>query len=88
MQDSWLDDKIVQTKLLFVCLSLCRSAEMWTSSEYIAGAGGCGIKPKKTVPCRPLHHRSDLIYHVKRDDWQEEWGDTDKTMVEDFQNEM
>ncbi len=46
-------------------------------TEYIAGAGGCGIKPK-VVPCKPLHHRSDFIYHVKRDDWQEEWGDTDK----------
>ncbi len=44
---------------------------------YIAGAGGCGIK-LLIVLCRPLHHRSDLIYHVKRDDWQEEWGDTDK----------
>ncbi len=47
---------------------------MWTNSEYIAGAGVCGIKPK-TVPRRPLHHRSDFIYHLKRDDWQEEWGD-------------
>ncbi len=37
----------------------------------------CGIQPK-IVPRRPLHHRSDFIYHVKRDDWQEEWGDTDK----------
>ncbi len=34
------------------------------------------------------HHRSDLIYHVKRADWQEEWGDTDKTMAEEFQTEM
>ncbi len=25
---------------------LCLSSEMWTNSEYIAGAGGCGIKPK------------------------------------------
>ncbi len=33
-------------------------------TEYIAGAGVCGIKPK-IVPRRPLHHRSDLIYHVK-----------------------
>ncbi len=46
-------------------------------TEYIAGAGVCGIKPK-TVPRRPLHHRSDFIYHVKKDDWQEEWGETDK----------
>ncbi len=38
----------------------------------------------QTVPRRPLHHRSDFIYHVKRDDWQEEWGDD----VEEFQNQM
>ncbi len=36
-------------------------------TEYIAGAGGCGIQPK-IVPRKPLHHRSDFIYHVKRDD--------------------
>ncbi len=29
-----------------------------------------------------------LIYHVKGDGWQEEWGETDKMMAEDFQNEM
>ncbi len=40
---------------------LCLSSEMWTNSEYIAWAG----QKKKTVPCRPLHHRSDFIYHVK-----------------------
>ncbi len=37
------------------------------------------------------HHRSDFIYHVRRvsrADWQEEWGETDKTMAEEFQNEM
>ncbi len=61
-------------RLNFNLLSLCLS-EKWTNSEYIAGVGGCGIKPKKTVPCRSLHHRSDFIYHVKRDDWQEEWGE-------------
>ncbi len=54
----------MQTTLLFVSLALCLSAEMWTNSEYIAGAGECG------------------------DDWQEEWGETDKTMAEEFQNEM
>jgi len=67
---------------------LCLSAEMWTNSEYIVEAGGCGIKPcgsgTKKNPRRPLHHRSDLIYHVKRDDRQEEWGEIDKTMAEDF----
>ncbi len=78
----------MQTKLLFVGLS----SEMWRNSEYIAGAGVCGKKPQ-TVPCRPLHHRSDFIYQVKRDDWQEEWGETDKKsegtqMVEVFQNKM
>ncbi len=67
----------MQTKLLFVGLS----AEMWRNSEYIAGAGECRIKPQ-TVPRRPPHHRSDLIYHIKRDDWQEEWGDTDKKSEE------
>ncbi len=72
----------MQIKLLFVGLSLCLSAEMWTNSEYITGA--CRIKPKKTVPRRPLHHGSDFIYHVKRDDWQEEWGDTDKKMRKSF----
>ncbi len=34
----------VQTKLLFVGLSFCLSAETWTNSEYITGAGECGIK--------------------------------------------
>ncbi len=63
------------TKLLFVGLS----SEMWRNSEYIVGAGECGIKPQ-TVPRRPQYHRSDLIYHVKRDDWQED--------AEEFQNEM
>ncbi len=53
-------------------------------TEYIAGAGVCGIKPQ-IVSRRPLHHRSDFIYHVKRDDWQEEWGDTDKTMWKSFE---
>ncbi len=28
---------------------------------------------------------SDLIYHEKSADWQEEWGETDKTMTEEFQ---
>ncbi len=28
------------------------------------------------------------LCHMKRDDWQEEWGETDKTMAEEFQNEM
>ncbi len=78
-----INKNVVQTKLLFVGLS----SEMWTNGDYIAGAVGCGIQPQ-TVPRRPLHHRSDLIYHVKRDDWQEEWGETDKTMAEEFQNEM
>ncbi len=41
-------NKIVQTKLFFVSLSVCLSAEMWTNSEYIAGAGGSGIKPCRT----------------------------------------
>ncbi len=37
------------------------------------------------------HLRSDLIYYVRREsraDWHEEWGETDKTMAEEFQNEM
>ncbi len=31
---------------------------------------------------------SDFIYHVKSADWQEEWGETDKTMAEEFQKDM
>ncbi len=33
----------------------------------------------------------DFIYRVRRvsrTDWQEEWGETDKTMAEEFQNQM
>ncbi len=47
---------------------------------------GCSIQ--RTVQTTVTHHRSDFIYHVKRDDWQEEWGETDKTMAEEFQNQM
>ncbi len=45
---------------------------------------GCSMQSTKrtTVP----HHRSDFIYYVKRADWQEVWGETDKTMAEEFQN--
>ncbi len=38
------------------------------------------------------HHRSDLIYHVRRvsrADWQEEWGETDKkSEVKDKKSEV
>ncbi len=36
------------------------------------------------------HHRSDFTEHVRvsRVDWQEEWGETDKTMMEEFQNKI
>ncbi len=40
-------NKKMQTKLLFVSLSLSFSRNV--NSEYIAGAGGCGIKPKKKL---------------------------------------
>ncbi len=69
----------MQTKLLFVGFS----SEVWTNGEYIAGAGKCEINPQ-TVPRRPLHHKSDFIYHVKRDDW-EEWGERQDD-AEEFQN--
>ncbi len=73
---------IILCRLNFYLLAYL-SSEMWRNSENIAGAGVCGIQ-LKIVPRRPLHHRSDFIYHVKRDDWQEEWGDTDKTMRKSF----
>ncbi len=36
------------------------------------------------------HHRSDFTEHVRVSwvDWQEEWGETDKTMMEEFQNKI
>ncbi len=47
---------------------------------------GCSIQ--RTERTTVAHHRSDFIYHVKRADWQEEWSETDKTMAEEFQNQM
>ncbi len=39
---------------------------------------------QRTEGMTVAHHRSDWLYHVKRVDWQEEWGETDKTMAEEF----
>ncbi len=66
---------------------------MWTTGEYIAGAGECGTKPcgsgtKKNSPAQTSTSQIRFHLHVNRDDWQEEWGETDKTMVEEFQNEI
>ncbi len=50
---------------------------------------GCSMQ--RTKQTTVAHHRSYFIYHVRRvsrADWQEEWGETDKTMVEEFQNQM
>ncbi len=43
---------------------------------------GCSMQ--RTEGMTVAHHRSDWIYHVKRVDWQEEWGETDKMMAEEF----
>ncbi len=45
---------------------------------------------QRTERTTVAHHRSDLFYPVRRvsqADWQEEWGETDKTIAEEFQNE-
>ncbi len=54
---------------------------------------GSGWVRNKTLRERELSHAdlyitSDFIYHMKRADWQEQWGETDKTMVEEFQNKI
>ncbi len=59
---------------------------------------GCSMQ--RTERTTVAHHRSDFILsqvrRVSRADWREEWGETDKTsevetdktMAEEFQNEM
>ncbi len=59
---------------------------MWRNSEYIVGAGGCGIKPKKQSFADLYITDQIPNYHVKRADWQEEWDETDKMMAEEFFN--
>ncbi len=61
--------------------SLVQLEDTTIKTEY-----GCLIQ--RTERTTVAHHRSDFIYHVKRDDWQEEWSETDKTMAEEFQNQM
>ncbi len=88
IQDSWQDKNKINTLLcrlnFYLLAYLSFFQQKCEQTEYIVGAGKCGIQPK-IVPRRPLHHRSDLIYHVKRDDWQEKWGETDKTMRKSFE---
>ncbi len=49
---------------------------------------GCSMQ--RTERTTVAHHSSDIFYHVRRvsrADWQEEWGETDKMIAEEFQNE-
>ncbi len=61
----------VQTKLLFVGLSLCLSAETWTNSEYITGAGACGIKARRSGTkenCPAQTSTSQIRFHLSREE--------------------
>ncbi len=35
-----------------------------------------------------VNQRVTSLFGKPTPDWQEEWGETDKTMAEEFQNEM